>query len=120
MAEAEDLPGRLRETDRAIGGVSIHLIRTHCGKDLAKAVVALKAASQESASEIERLTTRLDAVEKALGEAVSVASLLYQNSELCARNHHWTTGGFTMPGWLADASETIERARSALPQGEGK
>jgi hypothetical protein len=53
-----------------------------------------------------------------LKELIPVAVLLLNNSELCVAKHH----GIDLeteeaPGWLADAKETIRRARAAY---EGK
>lgn len=47
------------------------------------------------------------------------ASLLQQNAEGCAVNHHGEDFGlFGMPGWLVDTAKDIEAARALLQQPE--
>lgn len=68
----------------------------------------------------ETAQARVAELEGALRSLIRNASILQQNSEGCAANHHGVDYGEQgLPGWLTDTAFVIEAARQALESPHG-
>lgn len=83
--------------------------------DIMERLETMIESAQELWARVGTAEARVAELEGALRSLIRNASILQQNSEGCAANHHGEGyGGWGTPSWLTDTAFVIEAARQAL------